>query len=126
MGGANGCLSIINRERLHQQGGEPRTSSPAKAIENQEALKTCALVSLPPNSIQGKASDFLDSGVIATGSIFFVCDELLGMDKLVETSSIIIGSRSINAAMDRHMLASTCLTEEGAEGVISSSNGLVT
>lgn len=45
------------------------------------------------------------------------------MDELVETSSIIIGSRSINAAMDRHMLAST---EEGAEGVISSSNGLVT
>ena len=41
-----GLLSVINREPLHQQGGEPRASSPAKAVENQEALKTCALVGL--------------------------------------------------------------------------------
>ena len=41
-----GLLSIINRELLHYQGGEPRASSPTKAVENQEALQTCALVSL--------------------------------------------------------------------------------
>jgi len=41
-----GLLAIIDRETFHQQGGEPGTSSPSKAVENQEALKTCALVSL--------------------------------------------------------------------------------
>ena len=41
-----GLLAIVDREAFHQQGGEPRTSSPTKAVENQEALKTCALVSL--------------------------------------------------------------------------------
>ena len=41
-----GLLAIIDREALHQQGGEPGTSSPTKAVENQEALKARALVSL--------------------------------------------------------------------------------
>jgi hypothetical protein len=41
-----GLLSVIHREPLHQQGGEARASSPTKAVENQEALETCALVSL--------------------------------------------------------------------------------
>ena len=41
-----GLLAIVDREAFHQQGGEPRTSSPTKAVENQEALKTRALVSL--------------------------------------------------------------------------------
>jgi hypothetical protein len=41
-----GLLAIINRQTFHQQGGEPRACSPTKAVENQEALKTCALVSL--------------------------------------------------------------------------------
>ena len=39
-----GLLAIIDREMFHQQGSEPRGSSPSKAVENQEALKTCALV----------------------------------------------------------------------------------
>jgi hypothetical protein len=69
-GQANGHLSIINREPLHQQGGEPRTSSSAKAMENQEALKPCALLSQPANSVQGKANnDFLASCVVATGIV---------------------------------------------------------
>ena len=41
-----GLLVIMDREILHQQGGEPGTSSPTKAVENQEALKARALVSL--------------------------------------------------------------------------------
>lgn len=35
-------------------------------MENQEALKTCALASQPVNSVQDKASDFLASDVVAT------------------------------------------------------------
>ena len=51
---------------FHQQGGEPRTSSPTKAVENQEALKTRALVSLQKEksfnfSLGDSCSDFFES-----------------------------------------------------------------
>ncbi|ELK05734.1 Disks large-associated protein 1 [Pteropus alecto] len=52
-------LAIINRETFHQQGGESGTSSPTKAMENQEALKTYALVSQLLNLIQDKVKDLL-------------------------------------------------------------------
>ena len=60
-------------------------------MENQEALKTCALVSQFPNSVQDKVSDFLASVVvtsgIAIGSIFFACDELLRVEELAVGAS---------------------------------------
>ncbi|MBZ3869760.1 Poly(A)-specific ribonuclease PARN [Sciurus carolinensis] len=69
---------------FHRQGGEPRTSSPTKAVENQEDLKTCAVASQLMNSVQDKVNDLLANGVVAsgivTGSIFLACDELLRMD----------------------------------------------
>ena len=70
-----GLLSVIHREPLHQQGGEARASSPAKAVENQEAL-VIQLV----NPVQDKVKDLLANGIVATGivicSIFLACDEL--------------------------------------------------
>ena len=56
-----GLLAIIDRETFHQQGGEPRTSSPTKAVENQEALKTGALVSLKKK--KGLILPFVTAGV---------------------------------------------------------------
>ena len=54
-----GFLAIIDGETFHPQGGEPKTSSSTKAVENQEALKTCALVNQFLNSVQDKVNDFL-------------------------------------------------------------------
>ncbi|KAB1257337.1 hypothetical protein Cadr_000025929 [Camelus dromedarius] len=72
---------------FHQQGGEPRTSSPTNAVENQEALKTCALVSPYSNLIQDKVSDLIANGVVTMGiiisSIFSAHDELLRVEELV-------------------------------------------
>lgn len=45
-------LSIIDRETLYQQGGEPGTSYPTKAVRNQDAPKACALVSQFPHLVQ--------------------------------------------------------------------------
>lgn len=45
-------LSITNRRSFYQQRGEPRAMFSAKAVENQEARKTCVLVSLCANSVQ--------------------------------------------------------------------------
>ena len=128
-----GLLSVIHREPLHQQGGEARASSPAKAVENQEALETCALVSQLANPVQDKVNDLLANGVVATGivigSILLACDELLRVEELaVGASANFIDDRrfQVYKHCPGHMLASSCLTEEGVEGVISSPNGLVT
>lgn len=128
-----GLLSVIHREPLHQQGGEARASSPTKAVENQEALETCALVSQLANPVQDKVNDLLANGVVATsiviGSILLACDELLRVEELaVGAGANFIDDRGFQVYehCPGHMLASSCLTEEGVEGVISSPNGLVT
>ena len=128
-----GLLAIINRGIFHQLGGEPRTSSPTKAVANQEALKTCALVNQFPNSVQDEVSDLLANGVVMSGivigSTFLVSNELLRVEELgVGASENFINDRGfqVHKHDPEHMLASSCLTEEGVEGVISSPNGLVT
>ena len=128
-----GLLAIIDRQMFHQQGGEPRTSSPTKAVENQEALKTCALVSQFPNWVQDEVNDLLANGVVTSGivigSIFLACDELLRVEELaVGANANFINDRGFQVYKHcpGHMLASACLTEEGVKGVISSPNSLVT
>ena len=102
-------------------------------MENQEALKTCALVSQFLNSAQDKVNDLLANGVgtlgMVIGSIFFACDELLRVEELaVGASSNLINDCGFQVYKHcpGHMLASPCLTEEGVEGVVSSPNSLVT
>ena len=115
-----GVLAIIDRETLHQQGDEPRTSSTTKAGENQEALKTCALLSQFPNSVQVEVNDLLANGVASTGivigSIFLACGQLLRVEKVVAGASANFSDDcglQVCKQCPQHMLASTCLTEEG-------------
>ena len=115
-----GLLPVINREMLHQQGGEPRANFPTKVMENQEALKTCELVSQFSNSVQDKVNDPFASGVVCTGiligSIFLVCDQLLRVEELaVGTSANFINDCGLQVYKHcaGHMIASACLTEEG-------------
>ena len=77
---------------LHQQGSERRTSSPTNAVENQEALKTCALVIQFLISAQEEINDLLVSGIVSTGkvigSIFLACDQLLRVEELAVGTSV--------------------------------------
>ena len=89
-------------------------------MENQEALKTCALVSQLPNLVQEEVNDLLANGAvtlgIVIGSIFFACDELLRVEELaVGASSNLINDCGfqIYKHCAGHMLASACVTEEG-------------
>ena len=121
----------MKTQTFYQQGGEPRTSSPTKAMENQEALKTCALVGQLENLVQHEAGYLLANSIvplgIVIGSIFLACDELLRMEELVVDGNVnFVNERGLQVY--KHcpglMLASTCLTED-VKGVISPS-GLVT
>lgn len=63
---------------FHQWGSEPRNSSPSKAVENQDILKTCKLVGQFLNLVQDMVN--LASGVVPldviVGSIFLAGDEV--------------------------------------------------
>lgn len=103
----------------------PEPVLPAKAMETQEALKACAQLR---NSVQDKVSDLLARGVVATDtvidSIFLACDELLRVELLALGASVNFISGCGSQVCDHcpgRVPASTCLTKEGMEGVLSSS-----
>ena len=121
-------LAVIDREMFHQQGGKPRTSSPIKAVESQEALTIWALVSQFLNSVQDKVNDLLANGEgtlgMVIGSISFACDELLRVEELVVgVSSNLINDCGFQVYKHcaGHMLANACVTEEVISSVLKKS-----
>jgi len=102
-------------------------------VEDEEALETGALVSQLPDPVQNQVNDLLANGVVTTGivvgGILLASDELLGVEQLAVCASAHLINYSwlqINKDGTWHMLASACLAEEGVEGVISTSDGLIT
>ena len=121
-------LAIVNREPLHEQRSEARSSATSKRVEEKEALQASALVSQLPNPVQNKVNHLLANGVVApgivVGSILLAVDELLRMEELAvgSTPGLIYDSGlQINEDSSGDMLPSTSLREEGGEGVIPKS-----
>ena len=84
------------------------------------------------DSIKAEINDFLTNSVMSSGevvgSIFFSGDELLWMEKLsVGTGSDLIddGWLEIEEDASWDVLSSTSLGEEGVEGIITTTDGLV-
>lgn len=101
-------------------------------MEDEETLKTCALVSKFADAIQDNIHNLFANGVVSTsiviGCIFLAGYQLLRMEKLaVGASSNFIHNSwlQINEDSSGDVLAGTSLAEEGVEAVISSTNGLV-
>ncbi|CAB1353873.1 unnamed protein product, partial [Coregonus sp. 'balchen'] len=111
-----GLLAIVNRQAFHQQGGETRTGATSEAVEDQEALEASALFAGP---VQNQVYDLFADGVMPTGVV--VGCILLPSDQLLRVEELAIHKHSPG-----YVLASSSLTEESVEGVISSSDGLVT
>ena len=92
--------SCQTRQRVASAGGQPGTSSPSMAVENQEAPKTRAQVSQFLNSVQDKVSDLLADGVVPSGIVIGitspVCDGLLRVEESAVGAS---ASWSTNTAL---------------------------
>jgi len=101
-------------------------------VEDEESLKTRALIGQLADAVEDQVDDLLADGVVTTGvivrSIFLACDELLRVEQLTVCSSTDLvnhGRFQINEDGTGNVLASAGLAEKGVEGVIATSDGLV-
>ena len=127
-----GLLTVINRESFEEEGSETGTGSTTDGVEDEETLETSALIGKLSDSIEAEIDNFLTNGVVTTGEvvggIFFTRDELLGMEQLsVGTSSNFIddGWLEIEEDSSWDVLTGTSLREEGVEGIITTTDGLI-
>merc|ERR1719206_1502243 len=125
-------LAIVNRETFHEEGGETGSGAAAKGVEDEETLEAGALVGQLPNPVQHQVDDLLADGVVApgvvVGGVLLAGNQLLGVEELaVRSSSHFIDHGGLKVDKDGpgDVLAGSCLREEGVEGVVASSDGLV-
>ena len=118
-------LSILDRKSFHQQRTESWSSSSSKRVEHEESLKTSAVFSLLPNSLQDSVDMLLPDGVMSSGivvsSIFFSTNKLLRMEEVSETSgpNFIQDSRfKINVDRSRSEFARIGFSEKSSQRLL--------
>jgi len=128
-----GFATIIDGQTLKKKGTKTGSSSTSSGVEDHESLQTCAVVSKLADSVKDKVDDFLTNGVVTTGvvvgSIFLTRDDLLWVVKLTVGTSADFVTHSrfqVNKDSTRNVLTCTSLREKGVEGIITSSDSLVT
>ena len=86
-----GLLSIVDRQPLHQQGGESGSGTTTKGVEDEESLETSALISQLPESVKDEVDNLFPDGVVTTGvvvgSIFLTSDKLFWVEQLAVGAS---------------------------------------
>jgi hypothetical protein len=124
-------LAIINRKPLHQQSGEARASVHSKAVEYYKALKSCAWIRQLADLVQHWVNNLLTNGVvtmgIVVGCIFFPSEKLLWVEEMAVWAilDLINYSRLLpHKDHPKHMFSNSSFTE-GGEGVVPSTNGLI-
>jgi hypothetical protein len=101
-------------------------------VEDHESLKTGTVISELSDAVKDKVNNLLSYGVVTTGvvigGILLSRDELLGVIQLsVGSGTDLINHTRLKIEVHGtwHVLSSTSLGEEGVEGVIATTNGLV-
>jgi hypothetical protein len=101
-------------------------------VEDHETLKPSAVISKLSDTVKAKINDLLTNGVVTTGivvsGIFLAGDELLRVVKLsVGTGTNLVNHTRLKIKVygTWDVLSGTGLREEGVEGVIATSDGLV-
>merc|ERR1711990_1276503 len=130
--GQLGLLAVVHGQTLEEQGAEARASTTTDGVEDHEALETSALVGELAEAIQSEVDNLLTHGVMATGivvgGILFARDQLLRVVELTVGSGADLidhGRLEIEVDATRHVLAGAGLGEEGVEGVVTATDGLV-
>jgi len=125
-------LAVVDRESLHKEGGEARAGTTTEGVEDEEALKTSALIGELADSVEDEIDDLLADGVVSSGivvgGVFLACDQLLRVEELsVGAGSDLIndGWLEINEDGSGDVLSSAGLGEEGVERIVTSADGLV-
>lgn len=127
-----GLLAVVHGETLKEEGAETGSGATTDGVEHEETLETGALVGELTEAVEGEVDDLLANGVVTTGvvvsSILLAGDELLWVVELTVgagTDLIDHGGLQIEVDATGDVLAGASLGEEGVEGVIATSDGLV-
>jgi len=127
-----GLLAVVDGESLEEEGTETGTGTTTDGVEDEEALETSALIGELTDSVEAEINNLLTDGVVTTGEvvggILLTGDELLWVEELsVGTSADLIddGWLEIEEDASWDVLSSTSLGEEGVEGIITTTDGLV-
>jgi hypothetical protein len=124
--------AVVDGQTLQQQGAEAGAGSSTSGVEDQETLKTSAVVGQLSQAVQHKVDDLLADSVVTTGVV--VGSILLAGDDLLRVVQLTVGAGAhfvahsglqVNEDGTGHVLASTSLREEGVERVIATADGLV-
>jgi len=112
---------------------ESGSGTTTEGVEDQETLETGTLIGKLSDSVEDKVDDFFTDGVVTTGvvvgGILFAGDQLFGVEQLtVGTGADLIDDSWFKIDEDGSwdVLSSSSFTEEGVEGIITTSDGLVT
>jgi len=127
-----GLLAVIDGESFQQEGSQTGSGTTTDGVEDQESLKTGTVISELSDSVKAQVDDFLADSVVTSGevvgSIFLSGDELFRVEQLsVGTSSDLIDDGRFQVEEDSSwdVLAGTSLREEGVEGIVTTTDGLV-
>jgi len=127
-----GLLAVVDRETLEEEGTETGTGTTSDGVEAHETLEASTLVGELAKAVEGEVDNLLTHGVMAAGvvvgRILLTGDELLRVVELaVGTGTDLIDHSRLEVEENgaRDVLASTGLGEEGVEGVVTTTDGLV-
>lgn len=127
-----GLLAVIDGESLEKERTKTGTGTTSDGVEDQETLETSAVIGELSDSVEAEIDDFLSDGVVTSsevvGGIFLTGDELFRVEELsVGTSSDFINNGRLKIEEDGSgdVFAGTSLGEEGVEGIITTTDGLI-
>merc|ERR1719183_321679 len=125
-------LAVVDREALKHQASQARPRATTDSVIDHEALKARTVIGELPDAIEHQVYDLLADCIVPASeiirSILLSRDQLLGMKELAICSGTDFVDNS-GLEVDHHaagdVLAGAGLTEEGVEGIVSTTDGLV-
>lgn len=100
-----GLLAVVDRQTLHEESAEARTSATTERVENEETLETGAVVGDAANLVQDLIDHLLANGVVTTSivvrRILLASNHLLGVEEVtVGTGADLVDDVGLKIAVD--------------------------